>query len=100
MTERNRRGEGKSDRLNGLVPLSELEPGQKGVLRAVQANRTLAHRLMALGVLPGEEIQVVRTAAFGDPIEVSVRGFRLALRRNDARSLLVEITTEKERKGR
>jgi ferrous iron transport protein A len=59
------------------MPLSELRPGQKAILTAIEAPTALAHRLMALGLVPGTEMEVVRTAVFGDPIEVRVRGFRM-----------------------
>jgi ferrous iron transport protein A len=50
---------------------------------------------MALGLVPGTEMEVVRTAVFGDPIEVRVRGFRLALRKRDAQFLKVAVGKEK-----
>jgi ferrous iron transport protein A len=77
------------------MPLSELRPGQKAVLTAIEAPTPLAHRLMALGLVPGTEMEVVRTAVFGDPIEVRVRGFRLALRKRDAQFLKVAVGKEK-----
>jgi ferrous iron transport protein A len=76
------------------MPLSELRPGQKAVLTAIEAPTPLAHRLMALGLVPGTEMEVVRTAVFGDPIEVRVRGFRLALRKRDAQFLKVAVGKE------
>jgi ferrous iron transport protein A len=77
------------------MPLSELRPGQKAILTAIEAPTPLAHRLMALGLVPGTEMEVVRTAVFGDPIEVRVRGFRLALRKRDAQFLRVAVGKEK-----
>jgi len=74
-----------------MMPLSELRPGQKAVLQAIEAPTPVAHRLMALGLVPGTEIEVMRTAVFGDPIEVRVRGFRLALRKRDAQFLKVAV---------
>jgi len=76
------------------MPLNELRPGQKAILKAIEAPTALAHRLMALGLVPGTEMEVVRTAVFGDPIEVRVRGFRLALRKRDAQFLKVAIRKE------
>jgi len=82
------------DRREETIPLSELQLGQKAVLKAIEAPTPLAHRLMALGLVPGTEMEVVRTAVFGDPIEVRVRGFRLALRKRDAQFLKVAIRKE------
>jgi len=46
--------------------------------------------LMSMGIIPGVEVLVERVAPFGDPIEVEVKGYRLSLRREEARSILVE----------
>ncbi|GBC98478.1 Fe(2+) transport protein A [bacterium HR17] len=90
MSKRHRPDEANADRRDRWLPLSELQPNQKAVLRAINAPNPLAHRLMALGIVPGTEVEVVRTAAFGDPMEIRMRGFRLALRKRDAQLLLVE----------
>ena len=42
------------------------------------------HRLLDLGLTPGEELAVVQAVPFGDPLVVLVRGMRLALRRREA----------------
>lgn len=94
MTNPRKTPEADDDRRDGIVPLSELCPGQKAILQAIEAPTPLAHRLMALGLVPGTEIEVMRTAVFGDPIEVRVRGFRLALRKRDAQFLKVAIRKE------
>ncbi len=94
MTSPRKPTEADDDRRNGIVPLSELHPGQKAILQAIEAPTALAHRLMALGLVPGTEVEVVRTAIFGDPMEVRVRGFRLALRKRDAQFLKVAIKKE------
>ena len=46
-------------------------------------------RLRELGLVPGTKIRLVRRAPFGDPIEISVRGSRLAMRRSEARHIRV-----------
>lgn len=63
-------------------------PVGKGV-RVVSVNGTssVTRRLMEMGVIPGVEISVVKTAPFGDPIEVRVRGYSLAMRRNEAAAI-------------
>jgi len=50
----------------------------------------LARRLGELGFVPGTEIQVVRRAPLGDPIEIELRGYRVCLRREQLEGLLVE----------
>ncbi len=73
------------------MPLSELAPGQKAIVKKINAPQNLAHRLFALGIVPGTEVEVIRTAALGDPIELKVRGFHIALRKKDAGFLQVEV---------
>jgi ferrous iron transport protein A len=50
----------------------------------------IRRQLLALGVTPGTEIKIERKAPLGDPLQISVRGFSLCLRMNEAHSLLVE----------
>ncbi|PIE41296.1 MAG: ferrous iron transport protein A [Gammaproteobacteria bacterium] len=47
-------------------------------------------KLMSLGLTPGTEFTVKRSAPFGDPIEITLRGFNLSLRSNEASGLVVE----------
>lgn len=47
-------------------------------------------RLLAMGLTPGTEFQVVRFAPMGDPIEIKLRGFALTLRKDEAAVLQIE----------
>ncbi|MGH9941336.1 MAG: FeoA family protein [Pyrinomonadaceae bacterium] len=49
----------------------------------------VARRLMEMGVVPGAPVSVVKAAPLGDPLEVRVRGYHLALRRTEARTIRV-----------
>lgn len=49
-------------------------------------------RLMEMGIVPGAAIRVVKSAPLGDPIEVCVRNYHLALRRAEARSITVTLS--------
>jgi Fe2+ transport system protein FeoA len=46
---------------------------------------------MEMGVVPGVSVQIVKTAPFGDPLEIRVRGYSLAMRRNEADAIEVSI---------
>ena len=82
-----------------LVPLSSLREGESGVITSIKTNPRgrrgrswgLLKRLMDMGLTPGTKITVVKSAPFRGPIEVSVRGSRLALGRGMARRIFVEI---------
>jgi len=51
----------------------------------------LAQRIMSLGLLEGSEVQVVRRAPAGDPIEIRVMDYALSLRRDEASTIRVEL---------
>ncbi len=72
-----------------LRPLSELAPGTRAVVAAVDAESPLGRRLQDLGFVPHTEVKVVRRAPLGDPTEYEVRGVRLCLRRTEAAGIAV-----------
>lgn len=76
---------------NGSSTLTNLPIGQPGRVTAVSGTNRIARRLMEMGVIPGVAVQVVKTAPFGDPIEVRVRGYSLAMRRNEADAIEVSV---------
>ncbi len=57
----------------------------------MDGQQTLTVRLMELGLLEGEMVEMVGVAPLGDPIAIALRGSRLALRRRDAASVHVEV---------
>lgn len=73
------------------VKLSQLKPVQKGSIRKISATGPLRRRLMDMGLTIGTSVVVVRTAPLGDPIEVSVRGYDLSLRKVEADLIEVEL---------
>ncbi len=70
--------------------LSELQPAERGTIYEVSGSRALRRRLLDMGIVPGAEIEVVRVAPLGDPVEYLVKGYRLSLRRREAANVLVE----------
>jgi Fe2+ transport system protein FeoA len=69
--------------------LDELAPGTTGRVMTVSGDDAISRRLGDLGFWPGTDVVVVRRAPFGDPIEYFLRGYRLALRRGEARRVVV-----------
>ncbi|HTN07241.1 FeoA family protein [Agriterribacter sp.] len=69
--------------------LSQITPGITVIIREVE-NDELFLKLMEMGFIPGEMITVDQIAPLGDPISVSVAGYSLSLRLNEANSVLVE----------
>jgi Fe2+ transport system protein FeoA len=64
--------------------LDQLRPGQRGRIQAIDGNDGLVQRLMEMGILEGEEIEVVRFAPLGEPVEVRLGDYCLSLRRREA----------------
>jgi ferrous iron transport protein A len=71
--------------------LSNMKMGSKGRIIRIQAGESLyRHRLISMGLLPGTEFILSRIAPLGDPIEITVRGFALSLRKEEANILQIE----------
>jgi ferrous iron transport protein A len=73
------------------VTLDQISQGTKARIRDVTGDDTLAVRLMEMGLIEGEEIELIGVAPFGDPLEFSVRGYRLSLRKNEAQRVVVDL---------
>ncbi len=76
-----------ADSCLGCVPV-----GKTVFVLRVEGEDALAQRLTDLGFWQGTEVQLVRRAPLGDPIEYRLRGYRLALRRREAAR--VRVTAE------
>ncbi len=74
-----------------VIRLSDLKPGQEGVIKEFHSNEILL-KLMEMGCVPGERILMEQVAPLGDPISVNVAGYHLSLRLNEADQILVELT--------
>ena len=71
------------------LPLDALPPGRQARVARIEGSGPVAKRLMEMGIVPGAPVSVVRAAPLGDPIEVRIRSYHLALRRSEARTILV-----------
>lgn len=76
------------------LPLAELSVGQQAIVVRVGGEGRLRRRLLEMGVVPGEEITVERVAPLGDPVEFTVKGYRLSLRKGEAARILVEMAAQ------
>lgn len=72
-----------------VMLLSELEIGSQAKVVRVTGDDAVSKRLMEMGVVPGVVVRVVKTAPFGDPIQIRLRGYSLAIRRNEADTIEV-----------
>ena len=76
------------------VSLDRLSVGARARVISVRGEGAVARRLMEMGVVPGAPVRVVKCAPLGDPLEVRVRNYHLALRRSEARTISVVTSDE------
>jgi ferrous iron transport protein A len=79
---------------SALLPASDLSLaglslGVQARVLAIKGHGAIARRLMEMGIVPGAPVRVIKRAPLGDPIEIRVRGYHLALRRTEAQTILV-----------
>ncbi len=74
---------------NSNLLLSHLKPGDTAVICGYETQSMLVNRLRELGLVRGVCLRVKRTAPFGDPIEITVKGYNLSLRKKDAEEIRV-----------
>lgn len=73
------------------ISLGDMAVGDTGKVTGFnKTNVVYRKKLLAMGLTPGTVFSVVRYAPMGDPIEISVRGFELSLRKDEAAVLLVD----------
>ena len=73
------------------IRLSELKPGEKGVVSKVVGDREIRRRLLDMGLTRGTEIIVVRRAPLGDPVEFLLKGYNLSLRKRESENVYVFV---------
>ena len=75
--------------MSNSLPLTELMPGDRGIIARLKVDEALYQRLSAMGLRIGRPIQVIRQAAMAGPIQVRVGFTDLILRRADALNICV-----------
>ncbi len=72
------------------MSICSLSPGEKGIISSIKGDSKLTKRLFALGCIEGTEVILKRKAPLGDPLIINFRGFDLAIRKKDAKLILLE----------
>ena len=70
--------------------LNEMKPPEKGIVKKITTDGKIKRRLYDMGVTPGAQIIVKKLAPLGDPIEVTIRGYELTVRKSEAECVLME----------
>lgn len=69
------------------VTLAELPIGVDARVTSLAGDNRITQRLMEMGVVPGVKVRILKIAPAGDPLEIHVRGYHLAIRKNEAESI-------------
>lgn len=70
--------------------LSQLEIGEKATVKVVNGEGAIRRRLFDMGITPGAEVYLRKKAPLGDPIEITLRGYELTLRKAEAAHVEVQ----------
>lgn len=77
-----------------MPTLSDVKVGQKCVVSKLTGEGAIKRRIMDMGVTKNTEVLVHKVAPLGDPIEVTIRGYELSLRKDEARCVEVRDSTK------
>lgn len=73
-----------------METLKNAKIGARVMVRKLHGDGAVRRRIMDMGITKGVEVYIRKTAPLGDPIEVTVRGYELSLRRADAELIEIE----------
>ena len=76
------------------MTLDKLPIGKSAVIISVEGEGALRCHLLDMGLIPHTEIEVRKTAPLGDPIEISLRGYTMTIRKDDAAMIEVRLIDE------
>ena len=74
-----------------LKKLSEFNIGETGQIKKVEGEGRIRRRLFDMGITPGADIYLRKKAPLGDPIEITIRGYELTLRKDEASMVEIEL---------
>ena len=74
-----------------LKKLSELDIGETGLIKNVEGEGRIRRRLFDMGITPGAEVYLRKKAPLGDPLEITLRGYELTLRKSEACLITLEV---------
>ena len=72
------------------MTLGEAKVGSTVVVTKIEGDSAYKRRIMDMGITKGSEIYIRKVAPLGDPVEITVRGYELSVRKNDAQCVQVK----------
>ena len=79
-----------------LKTLDQFKIGETGLIKKVEGDGRLRRRLFDMGVTPGATVYLRKVAPLGDPLEITLRGYELTLRKSEAELVLLEVEDAKK----
>ena len=70
--------------------LSEAKGGTTVTVAKIEGDGAYKRRIMDMGITKGTELYIRKVAPLGDPVEITVRGYELTVRKNDAKCILIK----------
>ena len=71
--------------------LGDFALGERGIIKAVGGEGLVRRRLFDMGITPGAEVVMRKRAPLGDPMEITLRGYELTLRKSEAENVTMEV---------
>ena len=73
-----------------MKTLKEIKVSQSAIIKKIHGDGALKRRIMDMGITKGVEVNIRKVAPLGDPLEITVRGYELSIRKADAELIEVE----------
>jgi ferrous iron transport protein A len=73
------------------ITLDTLKPGELARITKVRVKGPARRKLLDMGMVAGSEIELVRTAPLGDPVEFQIKGYHLSIRKEEASQIFVQV---------
>ena len=73
-----------------MKTLRDVKPDESATVQKLNGTGAVKRRIMDMGITKGVKISVRKVAPLGDPVEITVRGYELSLRKSDAALIAVE----------
>lgn len=79
-------------KVGDVVSLDSVLIGTSGIIEKVSGEGKIRRRLFDMGLTPQAEVFLRKKAPLGDPLEVTLRGYELTLRKNEAQFVMIKVT--------
>jgi len=73
------------------MTMGDLRPGQKARVLSIGTQGAMRQRILDMGITQNVAVELIKVAPLGDPLELSLRGYQLSLRKSDAALIEVEL---------